>query len=222
MAQLKDTTIDDAGFIKLPPGSTSERPSSPQNGMMRYNTDINKFEHYTGSGWEEVLLSQSSSLPSANFTKLASDKMPAGSILQIKSTVADSRIAVGTGNTSFVDLMSGSITPISSSSKIYVNAKIHAYYGHGSSDFNWYPVNLQLKKNGAGLYLGNSGDYTLASRHNGNAWRKMGQIRLMYIDSPNTTSSITYGIAGNSRNSIGRVDWHQYGNSELILMEIAG
>ena len=46
MATLKNTTIDDTGFIKLPVGTTAQRPASPVAGMVRYNTDIKNVEYY--------------------------------------------------------------------------------------------------------------------------------------------------------------------------------
>lgn len=37
--------------MMIPAGSTSQRPSSPLIGMIRYNTDISSLETYTGSIW---------------------------------------------------------------------------------------------------------------------------------------------------------------------------
>lgn len=51
MAILKNTRIDDTGFIQLPSGTTAQRPASPIAGMIRYNTSINATEIYTGTTW---------------------------------------------------------------------------------------------------------------------------------------------------------------------------
>ena len=40
--------------IKLKNGTTAQRPSSPENGMMRYNTSTNKFEGYAGGAWVDL------------------------------------------------------------------------------------------------------------------------------------------------------------------------
>jgi hypothetical protein len=40
--------------VKLPSGTTEQRPGSPQSGMIRYNTSNSIFESYTGSAWEEI------------------------------------------------------------------------------------------------------------------------------------------------------------------------
>jgi len=52
MANLQSTTINDTGFITLPAGNTASRPASPQAGMLRFNTDTNRLEHYNGSSWD--------------------------------------------------------------------------------------------------------------------------------------------------------------------------
>jgi hypothetical protein len=51
MAILKNTTIDDTGFLRYPIGTTAQRPSSPLAGMIRFNTTINNLEYYNGTTW---------------------------------------------------------------------------------------------------------------------------------------------------------------------------
>lgn len=46
MADLKNTTIDDSGFLQLPVGTTAERPASPETGQIRYNVDTKVVEQY--------------------------------------------------------------------------------------------------------------------------------------------------------------------------------
>ena len=48
MATLKNLTINDTGYLKLPVGSTAERPSAT-NGMLRYNSSLSKPEIYVGN-----------------------------------------------------------------------------------------------------------------------------------------------------------------------------
>jgi len=54
MAQFKDTNVADTGSISLPAGTTAQRPSSPQAGMIRYNTTLNETEYYDGSVWRNL------------------------------------------------------------------------------------------------------------------------------------------------------------------------
>ena len=46
--------VGGTGSIKIPVGSTSERPSSPANGMLRINTTTGKLEYYYNGGWNSI------------------------------------------------------------------------------------------------------------------------------------------------------------------------
>ena len=39
------------GTLDLPVGTTAQRPGSPNNGMIRYNTTLTRYEGYSGSAW---------------------------------------------------------------------------------------------------------------------------------------------------------------------------
>ena len=39
------------GTIDIPVGTTAQRPGSPNNGMIRYNTTLTRYEGYSGSAW---------------------------------------------------------------------------------------------------------------------------------------------------------------------------
>lgn len=54
MATLKNTTVNDTGFLTLPNGTTAERPVSPTAGMFRYNTTLGIPEWYSGTAWVSV------------------------------------------------------------------------------------------------------------------------------------------------------------------------
>lgn len=59
MSSLKNTLVNDTGYIQLPVGTTAQRPGSPQLGYMRFNTDNNAIEAYMSvggsGGWDNVL-----------------------------------------------------------------------------------------------------------------------------------------------------------------------
>lgn len=55
MAILKNTSIQDTSFIKIATGPSSERPSSPELGMVRFNTDSEKAEIYNGTQWQKII-----------------------------------------------------------------------------------------------------------------------------------------------------------------------
>jgi hypothetical protein len=51
MATLKNTTINSTGALQLPTGTNIQRPISPANGEMRYNTTFGGLEFYDGTSW---------------------------------------------------------------------------------------------------------------------------------------------------------------------------
>lgn len=59
MASLKNTTINDTGYLRLPSGTTAQRPGSPVAGMMRYNSDLDKMEYYDGTYWSTDIIYES-------------------------------------------------------------------------------------------------------------------------------------------------------------------
>jgi hypothetical protein len=48
------TKDSSTGAANIPSGTTAQRPSSPSNGMIRYNTTTNSLENYTSQGWLKV------------------------------------------------------------------------------------------------------------------------------------------------------------------------
>ena len=40
--------------LKVPMGTSAERPAYPENGQMRYNTESNEFEFYVNNAWEDA------------------------------------------------------------------------------------------------------------------------------------------------------------------------
>ena len=59
ISTIKNTTIDDTGFLALPQGTTAQRVGiATTQGMIRYNTTTNKVEGYyePGSNWKPINL----------------------------------------------------------------------------------------------------------------------------------------------------------------------
>lgn len=42
------------GYVDLPAGTTAERPGTPSNGMIRYNTTLGTFEGYKAGSWGAI------------------------------------------------------------------------------------------------------------------------------------------------------------------------
>ena len=47
-------TFTGTGFMLVPKGTTAERPVSPVNGEIRYNTTTSQFEGYQGGAWGQL------------------------------------------------------------------------------------------------------------------------------------------------------------------------
>jgi hypothetical protein len=47
-------SFSNTDYIAIPVGTTLQRPVSPTNGMIRYNTDLTSFEGYNGTIWAPI------------------------------------------------------------------------------------------------------------------------------------------------------------------------
>ena len=146
---------------------------------------------------------------------ITASALPTGSVLQVKQQVFDTFTQIA--STSYQDTgLTLAITPSSASSKIFVLVSMQLNTNNAN--------NQQLL---AKLVRGST-DIRLFDRafgaegNNPNA-----QVSFNYLDSPNTTSSITYKITMRGHNSDNLRINNYYGSnggaaSTLTLMEIAG
>lgn len=56
-AAVSDQNNTSTGYFDLPVGTTAQRPGSPTDGMIRYNTTINQFEVYQNGAWTSYVSS---------------------------------------------------------------------------------------------------------------------------------------------------------------------
>lgn len=118
-----DPIIPGTGRLKLPTGTTAERPGAPAAGDARFNTTDNRFEIYTGSDWERFFRLNGD-------TMVGSITIPTGeAIIMASSTTVDGRdvsvdgILLDTihGSTDGFKVRTGSSTYESRTFQIYVN-----------------------------------------------------------------------------------------------------
>ena len=160
----------------LRPGvcTSTSRPASPFEGQTIYETDTDQLLTYNGSGWK----------PFADVTASTN-----GAVLQIVSTAKTDTFS--TTSTSFADVtgLSVSITPSSTASKIFVFADVKV----GGPNIVMTRILRDNTVVNAGAAAGNrslglnaydaaAGAYTITS-HVG-----------MFVDSPSSTSALTYKI----------------------------
>ncbi len=51
---ISDQDNTSTGYMMVPKGTTAQRPVSPSNGMVRYNTSNNELESYINSAWQGI------------------------------------------------------------------------------------------------------------------------------------------------------------------------
>jgi hypothetical protein len=147
-----------------------------------------------------------------------------GNVLQIVHTQAQT--GVGTTSTSYVGFTGYNtvITPSSTSSKILINFGYHAYVAEHTSG-SWHGALVRLMRvTGDTVLLTDGSNYGIAGNFNNSSDRFMAYGSASYLDSPNTTSAVTYGLE--CRSSTGySIDFNNnsYGRGGFItLYEIAG
>ena len=167
-----------------------------------------------------TVLTTASGLTAGNLTgSVPASAMPAGSVLQVVQTSTTTNVTNNT--TSYVDAgLTINITPTSSSSKIL--ALLSFTFRHGSSN---YATNIvQLTRIISGGSLVGLGDVRVGNSVNATVVEQTSNS-LNVLDSPNTTSLITYAVRFAVLFSAGSYDnghfCHNGTTSTLTLMEIA-
>ena len=157
----------------------------------------------------------------------------AGKVLQVVSVSKVDAFSTTTTN-SWVDItgMAASITPTSASSKILVMVQL-TIGGGGNNYGRGYGVKRGATHLNLGTYgTGNPGSFSASTNHAGGGDGGVNTAPFTYLDSPATTSSITYQVElfADSRSVTGtKINRTQdgtnvgsYGSSTITLMEIAG
>lgn len=157
-----------------------------------------------------------------------------GSILQVVTTTkTDTTSFSGTNTWNNVSGMSATITPSSTSSRIIVLC-IAMY----SATNTYNAVNFAIARNGTRTPVGNTAGSNRVFAFWGSddvygAAYNSGQINIMFVDSPATTSAVTYQLQGNNARDSEAIYINQDANdpdstqttrgaSTITLMEIAG
>ncbi len=172
------------------------------------------------SGGGSVSLSPPNSTSGADITiTMPTASQGIGKILQVVQNVKDDTSS--TSSTSFVDTgLSQAITPSSSSSKILITYDV--YIGHSQSEVSFINIvrdsTTIAQPSGSANYPATTQQYIGAL--------VMNRHSMTYLDSPNTTSAITYKLQYRcDANTIylnrysGNDNYH--GISNLTLMEVA-
>jgi hypothetical protein len=166
---------------------------------------------------------------------ITSAQLPAGSVLQVVSTDYTGIASSTSGTPADVSGFAATITPSSASNKVLVFVSVAFGFNNDS-----YPYVL-LKRNGTSISVGASATGTrlnvflsgTGTNDSGSTIYRYHQASKSYLDSPSSTSALTYQIQFASPYSgfigyINRVhngddaSYIQYPTSSITLMEIKG
>ena len=178
--------------------TSTTKPASPFEGQMIYTTDLDTLEIWNGTAWRVM----------------GAATVTSGSVLQVVNAI----YATQTSTTSATGVTTGltaTITPKSATSKILVSVFQNGIYSGGGT----VGLAINLLKNGSQFAK-------LGGRIGGDSsnivW-SVGGTGCEVLDSPGTTSAITYSTTFLSENGSSAVYVQVYGaTSSITLTEIAG
>ena len=124
--------------------------------------------------------------------------LPVGVVLQVLSTTKTDTFTTSTTAGTYVDVtgLSVSITPISSSSKIFVMFAIGACAASSVQD-----IMFRLNRNSTVIANGDSATYPSTVAIRSGSTELTSTPTMFFLDSPATTSAITYKVTGTTSNS---------------------
>ena len=143
---------------------------------------------------------------------------PAGHIIQVESGAHSTEGY--TTSTGFASTgLTVTITPRNTSSKMFIITNTSGYNNGGSGHVGYFTIyrdSTDISGNAglgyADIYLGSGSGHDLGSN-----------ICISEVDSPNTTSAITYSLRARTSSTSHRVYWSMNGSkSDITVMEIAG
>jgi hypothetical protein len=158
-------------------------------------------------------------------------RLPAGSVLQVVHTVLTSVVSVSGSAWNEITSLATSITPTSSSSKILIIPGIDYATANG------YRSGLKIVRDSTDILLGDSASNRIRASQLGRFFdgsdQMVCQANRIYLDSPATTSAITYKFYLSAEGATGATIYvnrtvndadftsHFRGTSTITLMEIA-
>jgi len=154
-------------------------------------------------------------LPTTSGTIITTGNIPTGSVLQVVQGLYATQV-LSTSATYADTGLTATITPSSTSNKILVLVTADGVYAAGGVNTI---STFQIVKNGSSLYeFGNGGNNTATS-----LTIVTGSCSVNYLDSPATTSAVTYKLQIKNKYASGTVGVSTFdGKQSITLMEIKG
>jgi len=156
-------------------------------------------------------------------TKLISDSLGAGvggKVLQV--VTGTTTTAMSTTSTTYADTnLTANITPSSTSSKIYVTVNQNIQLDDTTDDR--VGAGLRILRDSTVIYGGDQAFEIFLENNTGNATQNIFHINRNYLDSPSSTSEITYKTQGRVYQSGDSIGFNASAvEGTITLMEIAG
>jgi hypothetical protein len=144
-------------------------------------------------------------------------RLPSGSVLQIVQTTVTPGGGTAVSSTAgSTTVMSLAITPQSTSSKILVCVSVHLEIGASGTSAGSLSMGERILRNSTEVYA--SGEKWFV----GNTTQTFEAWYTQYLDSPSTTSAITYNYQITPAANRGDVRFGRNGTTVMQLIEIAG
>jgi len=219
-----DATVTDAkaNFVSTSSGAGLQiKGDGTTDGTLQLNCRVNshgiKLKSPPHSAGQSYTLTFPSTAPSADKAlitdgsgNLSFGNAGGGKILQVIEDLSD--VEFETSSTSFVTTgLSVNITPASTSSKILIMATPQVDNKSASSY-----LHATIYRDSTNLAVGSEG---MQIWYFGDSSRSYGGLPLMKLDSPNTTSQVTYAVYVRSSGSNLRVGQHNLRQS-IVVMEV--
>ena len=200
---LTEVKNRDDDIAKQFDGTTS---SNLVTGYIRWNSSINRWQKWNGTAW--------AAQGSTNNVGTQIAELYKGRIVQIVSYTTTTPVT--TTSTSFVTTgLSGAITPTKASSKIFI-ISISTHQLQGDNQVGTFTL---FRGTVAGTNLGN-GANGMGSIYANSAVAHRSSVTLEYVDSPNTTSSVTYTLGMRQSSTTLLYSAPNNETTSLILMEV--
>jgi hypothetical protein len=166
----------------------------------------------TNNGTTALTIDTSQNITTTN--KLAVASMPTGSVVQVVNATYSTAVTNNT-NTYADTGLSATITPSSSSSKILVFVN-HADVFKSTNDTS---AQMRLLRNSTSLIV-----FSYVGGGTGTTATNVVETGTTYLDSPSTTSAVTYKtqFLSNGNNATVTVQFGSVASSTITLMEIKG
>ena len=176
-------------------------------------SSILKVDQLQDSGGNAIITSDGSGNLTAG--TIPAKTIGTGAVLQVVHATSETGIA--TSSTSYQDIVTVDITPSSTSNKIYIATSVQIR--KDSSDVGNQSAGLRLLRDSTELTTISN----YASWNNNVVTRTQETVGYNHLDSPSSTSQITFKLQGRAMVSGGQVSFHHDSSQCFITaMEIAG